>query len=726
MSSTPSSQFAAFDVSKSDRTDALTVVGLTVTYRIRGRDREVLQDVSFRVRRGEAYGLVGESGCGKSTVAMATVRYLPRNGKVKAGKIMIAGADVQKLDADALRNLRANTISMVYQDPGRALNPSLTIARQVSEAFEAAGATHDEALRSTLEMLTRVRIAAPEQVMDSYPHQLSGGMQQRVVIAMALASNPALLILDEPTTGLDATVEAEVLDLVAQLREELGTAVLFISHNLAVIGRMCERVGVLYAGKLVEEGATRDVFTRPRHPYTVGLLRCLPTSGRSKDTERLDTIAGGLPSPGSVTQGCIYADRCRLADERCRREAPPPYRLSAAHGDQMARCHYHERAIELPRATPQALPDDQRGASQEKPSTPVLRARNLSKTFHVSGASLRALDDVSLDLAGGETLGLVGESGSGKTTLAKLMLGLLTPDAGSVLELYGAPLAARVTRRSDAQVKSLQIVFQNPDSALNRAHSVKRLIGRALSRLTGLRGPEIDTRLATLTEAVRLPDRYLDSRTRQLSGGLKQRVAIARAFAGEPRVVVCDEPTSALDVSVQAAILNLLADLQRERGVSYVFISHDLHVVRYLADRIAVLYLGRLLEIGPAAAVFDGPQHPYTEALLSSVPTLHAHERAARIRLSGDLPSAILPPSGCVFHTRCPRKLGAICEQQDPPFLDAGHDDGDRDTAQTAAHRIRCHIPVGTLRELQSAAREPRDTVPDDSADAPQNVSRNE
>ncbi|MGF6773208.1 peptide/nickel transport system ATP-binding protein [Paraburkholderia sp. GAS199] len=715
MTGAPLSSFPAFDVSKSDRTDALTLVGLTVTYRIRGRDREVLQDVSLRIRRGEAYGLVGESGCGKSTVAMAALRYLPRNGKVKAGKILIAGEDVQKLDADALREMRANTISMVYQDPGRALNPSLTIARQVSEAFEAAGASHDEALRRTREMLERVRIAAPERVMDSYPHQLSGGMQQRVVIAMALASNPALLILDEPTTGLDATVEAEVLDLVAQLREELGTAVLFISHNLAVIGRMCERVGVLYAGKLVEEGATQDVFARPRHPYTVGLLRCLPTTGRSKDTERLDTIAGSLPSPGSVTQGCIYAERCRLADDRCRRDAPPPHRVSAAHGDQMSRCHYHERAIELPRANPHTPPELAADAHHGRSVEPVLRASNLSKTFHVSGAPLRAVDNVSIDLASGETLGLVGESGSGKTTLAKLMLGLLTPDAGSVLELDGKPLAARVTRRNDDQVKSLQIVFQNPDSALNRAHSVKRLIGRALSRLTPLRGAAIDQRLATLSAAVRLPERYLGSRTRQLSGGLKQRVAIARAFAGEPRVVVCDEPTSALDVSVQAAILNLLADLQRERGVSYVFISHDLHVVRYLSDRIAVLYLGRLLETGPAAAVFEGPHHPYTEALLSSVPTLDpqaSQHGTARIRLSGDLPSAASPPSGCVFHTRCPRKLGAICEQQDPPFLDAAKpEDGPR-----AMHRIRCHIPVDELRVLQAGTR--RTGAPDASSRA--------
>ena len=696
MNGPPPASFPAFDVSKSDRTDALTVVGLTVTYRIRGRDREVLQDVSFRIRRGEAYGLVGESGCGKSTVAMAALRYLPRNGKVKAGKISIAGQDVQSLGAEALRSMRARAISMVYQDPGRALNPSMTIARQVAEAFEAAGATRADALRRTLEMLRRVRIAAPERVMDSYPHQLSGGMQQRVVIAMALASDPALLILDEPTTGLDATVEAEVLDLVAQLRKELGTAVLFISHNLAVIGRMCERVGVLYAGKLVEEGATRDVFERPRHPYTVGLLRCLPDVGRSKDTARLDTIAGHLPSPGSVVQGCIYAERCRLADDRCRSEAPPPYRISAAHGDQMSRCRYHERALTLPRASKDgAAATAIKTETQDTPNTSgnralVLRAQNVSKTFHASIGPLRAVDNVSLDLAAGETLGLVGESGSGKTTLAKLMLGLLAPDEGSVLELDGTPLPSRVTSRNDEQVKSLQIVFQNPDSALNRSHSVKQLIGRALSRRGALRGPAHDARLAALTAAVRLPDRYLGARTRQLSGGLKQRVAIARAFAGDPRVVVCDEPTSALDVSVQAAILNLLADLQRERDVSYVFISHDLHVVRYLSDRIAVLYVGRLLEIGPAAAVFDGPHHPYTEALLSSVPTLDAVDDSKRIRLDGDPPSAAAPPSGCVFHTRCPRKLGEICEQQDPPFLDAGAD-----------HRIRCHIPLVDLRTLQ-------------------------
>ncbi len=670
--------------------DALAVVGLTVAYRVRGRDREVLHDLTFRVRRGEAYGLVGESGCGKSTVALAALAYLARNGAIKAGRITMAGHDVASLGADALRAMRAHNVSMVYQDPSRALNPSMTIGRQVAEAFEVAGAARADAFAHALDMLRRVRIAAPERVMSSYPHQLSGGMQQRVVIAMALASKPALLILDEPTTGLDATVEAEVLDLVAKLREEYGTAVLFISHNLAVIGRMCSRVGVLYAGRLVEEGATADVFGAPHHPYTVGLLRCLPSVGRGKDSERLDTIAGSLPPPGAVIEGCAFAARCRLADERCRRDAPPPHRFHAEHGPQMARCHYHEQAAQLPRIASQ--PIDQACETRVAQAPLALHAAHLSKTFDAAGTPIRAVDDVSLDLAAGETLGLVGESGSGKTTLAKLLVGLVAPDPGATLELEGKPLPAHVGRRDEQQVKSLQIVFQNPDSALNRAHSVKRLIGRALSKLGALRGRAHGARLATLAQAVRLPSRYFDARTRQLSGGLKQRVAIARAFAGDPRVVVCDEPTSALDVSVQAAILNLLADLQRERGVSYVFISHDLHVVRYIADRIAVLYVGRLLEIGPAHAVFDGPQHPYTEALLSAMPVFgDAHLISkARIRLAGDPPSAANPPSGCVFHTRCPRKLGAICEEQDPPFADAG--DG---------HRIRCHIPVAQLRALQ-------------------------
>ena len=666
--------------------DALALEDLEVTYSVRGRPRRVLHGITFRIGSGESYGLVGESGCGKSTAALAAVDYLPRNGRVSGGRIMVAGRSLVGLDAGEVRTLRAQNLSMVYQDPGRALNPSIRIGRQVAEVYEVLKIAPREACERAVEMLKKVRIADPLPVMERYPHQFSGGMQQRVGIAMALANDPALLILDEPTTGLDATVEAEVLDLIRQLRAEFGTSILFISHNLGVVSSVCDRVGVLYAGTLVEEGPTAALFVGPRHPYTVGLLRCLPQRGQRKADGPLNTIRGFLPAAGTEVQGCIFAPRCALADEHCRAVEPA---LVACGKDRSSRCHYHERAPGLPVAV---AADRAASTLPSSSGTPVLRIENLSKTFHVKGQPLRVLRDIDIELRAGETLGLVGESGSGKTTLARVLLGLTVPNADTRIQLDGAPLEAALSHRALAAVKALQIVFQNPDSALNRSHTVRRLIGRAIGKLAGLAGAAQETRLTELTRAVRLADRYLGARPRQLSGGLKQRVAIARAFAGGPRIVVCDEPTSALDVSVQAAILNLLADLQARLQVSYVFISHDLGVVRYLSDRIAVLYLGRLMEIGPAERVFSGPHHPYTEALLSAVPSID-RRRGERIRLSGEIPSAINPPSGCVFHTRCPRAIAGICAESEPPLAETGED-----------HAIRCHIPVDDLARLQEAS----------------------
>ncbi|QPC94248.1 ABC transporter ATP-binding protein [Mesorhizobium sp. INR15] len=668
--------------------NALELHDLSVAYRVAGRNRAVLRNLSLNIGQGEAYGLVGESGCGKSTVALSVVRYLPRNGSITGGAISLDGRDVMKLDAEALRQARAKSVSMVYQDPGKALNPSIRIGRQLTEIFELGGITGQVATDRAIAMLNRVRISDPASVMQRYPHQLSGGMQQRVAIAMALANDPTMLILDEPTTGLDATVEAEVLDLIAQLRQELSASILFISHNLAVVSNMCDRVGVLYAGMLVEEGPTDVVFNDPRHPYTVALLRCLPRGGQRKDQGRLDTIPGFLPGIGAVIKGCAFADRCALADDRCRTELPPLYELGDRHGgSRLSRCHYHEQAQSLPRATP----SDAAAPAPKATAEPVLRVAGLNKTYASHGHALRAVKDVTLDLRPGETLGLVGESGSGKTTFARLLLGLVPPDEGGTIELEGKALAPRLENRTADQIKAMQIVFQNPDSALNRSHSIRHLIGRALKRLAGLSGKALEARLNDLVRSVRLTDRHLAVKPRQLSGGLKQRVAIARAFAGDPRIVVCDEPTSALDVSVQAAILNLLADLQSKEDVSYIFISHDLAVVRYLSDKIAVLYLGRIMELGPSEDVFSGPHHPYTEALLSAVPKLDQTE-TSRIRLDGEIPSAVNPPSGCVFNTRCPRKLGAICEQQEPPLAEA-----------QPGHAIRCHIPYAELARLQKA-----------------------
>jgi peptide/nickel transport system ATP-binding protein len=661
----------------------LTAEHVDVTYAVRGTDRLVLRDVSFEIGRQESFGLVGESGSGKTTMALAVTRYLARNGRVSAGSITVNGQDIEGLGKESLRQLRARTVSMVYQEPGRALNPSIRVGRQVAEVFQLAGLSRSDAFGRSEQALRTVQISDPGRVLHSYPHQLSGGMLQRVVIAMALASEPALLILDEPTTALDATVEAEILELVASLRAEFHTSVLFISHNLAVIAKMCDRVGVMYAGELVEQGPAREVFEQPHHPYTVGLLRCIPRRGQRKDHGRLDTIPGFLPAPGEVPAGCIFASRCALADERCRTEAPPAYLVSAT---RTARCYHHEQAPGMPRATPEDLALQPPNADD----APVITLRGVSKTFSVRGEQVHALVGVDLDLRLGETLGLVGESGSGKTTLARVLLGLSPADSGSELELEGSKLAPLASGRSRDQLRAMQIVFQNPDSALNRRHSVRYLIGRAITKLAGESGQERETALLDVVHSVRMQERQLGLRPSQLSGGLKQRVAIARAFAGDPRVLVCDEPTSALDVSVQAAILNLLAELQGRKQVTYLFISHDLGVVRYLADRIAVLYLGRVMECGEAETVFAGPHHPYTEALLSAVPSLDGTARE-RIILTGEIPSPANPPSGCVFHTRCPRKLpSGICESTEPPLVEA-----------EPGHLMRCHIPLADLRELQ-------------------------
>jgi peptide/nickel transport system ATP-binding protein len=660
---------------------ALDVADLELVYRVRGVDRQVLRGVSFSIERGQSYGLVGESGCGKSTAALGIVRYLPNNGRVSGGGISVAGVDVLRLRGGALREYHARTVSMVYQNPGAALNPSMRVGDQVAEAFTVLGASMGDARGRAVQALRKVQIADPGSVMARYPHQLSGGMQQRVVIAMALAKDPALLILDEPTTGLDATVEADVLDLVSQLQAELHTSVLFISHNLGVISKMCDRVGVLYAGRLVEEGPVETVLQDPRHPYTVGLLRCIPRGGVRKDHGRLDTIPGFLPPLGAEIAGCVFADRCTLATEKCVAEEPPLIRMYEGHE---SRCWYHDRAASLPRA----LSPDVELRAVDRTVAPLVELQSLTKVFRQRGQDVHALTDVSAAIWPGETLGLVGESGSGKTTLARTLLGIVPPSEGTAL-LEGRELAPSYRKRSRDDLRALQIVFQNPDSALNRRHSVRRILRRSMKKLAGLGGEAADAKLNDLASRVRITERTLTQKPVQLSGGLKQRVAIARAFAGDPKLVVCDEPTSALDVSVQAAILNLLVELQSEKRVAYVFISHDLGVVRYISDRIAVLYLGRLQELGPADVVFDGPHHPYTEALLSAVPTIDGGGRD-RIRLEGDVPSAASPPSGCVFHTRCPRKLGAICEEQEPPLVEV--EDG---------HLMRCHIPIEELRVLQ-------------------------
>ena len=659
--------------------DALAFDGVDVAYKVRGRNRAVIRDLSLRIGPGEAYGLVGESGCGKSTTAFAAMRYLAGNGRVTAGTITLGGTDVMTASEADLRRLRARDVSMVYQDPGKSLNPAIRVGHQLMEVFGIGGASTAEAKRGAIAMLDRVRIVDSQSVMDRYPHQLSGGMQQRVIIAMALAADPSLLILDEPTTGLDVTVEAEVLNLVSDLRRETGAAILFISHDLAVVSQVCERVGVLYAGMLVEEGTTDEVFGTPRHPYTKALLRCLPSGGRKKSDGRLATIRGGLPGTGAEFNGCPFTPRCPLAQDICRTEMPRLRPIES--GGHLARCHFAEAVAE-------AVVDVPAGASSnafDYSGEPLLRAIKVDKSFHAGRSSVRALSDVSFDLWQGETIGIVGESGSGKSTLARVLLGLSEPDAGGMLTLRGTALPQTLAQRTSEQVKAIQIVFQNPDSALNRSHTVGRIVGRAARMLSGLGRKRARERVRELAAAVRLPLADISAKPRRLSGGLKQRVAIARAFAGKPDIVVCDEPTSALDVSVQAAILNLLVDLQAEHGTAYVFISHDLSVVRYISDRILVLYMGRVMEFGPTADILSGPRNPYTDTLLAAAPTLNAGAKD-NVQLQGELPSAMAAPGGCVFHGRCPHRIGPICDDTEPPLVEiAPH------------HMMRCHLTISDL-----------------------------
>ncbi|MBD0331011.1 MAG: ABC transporter ATP-binding protein, partial [Thermoleophilia bacterium] len=561
------------------------------------------------------------------------------------------------------------------------------VGTQVAEVFRAhGGLLPAEAAEASARALTEVRIGDPRRVLERYPHELSAGQRHRVLIAMALAASPEVLVLDEPTTALDATVEAEVLDLIEALQAELDVAILFISHDVRVVAKLCDRVGLLYAGRLVEEGRAEEVLRAPRHPYTLALLRCVPRLDRGAPPERVEPIPGSPPEPGSNVAGCAFADRCRLVRPRCRVEAPPAYPVADGWS---SRCHYH---AEVGATGARVASPNGDGRLPASGAAPLLRVDSVSKTYRVGDARIDAVTDVSFDLRHGEVLGLVGESGSGKTSLARCIAGLAEPSAGT-LELDGHRLSWPLRDRPRDARRAVQMVFQNPDAALNPALSVGAALRRSLLRLSGDGGRD-DAALHDLAALVRLSPRDLELRPRALSGGMKQRVAIARSFAGSPRLVICDEPVSDLDASVQAAILNLVRDLREREGVSYLFISHDLAVVRYVADRIGVMYLGSLVELGPAGTLFDAPNHPYTEALISAIPALPADEERPRITLYGPLPSPSRPPSGCRFHTRCPRFLGEVCRTVEPPWQDDGR-----------GRRYRCHIAPRDLAGLQRADR---------------------
>ncbi len=679
----------------------LEIQNLSISFFTRALEIPAVMDFSCTVMPGEAMGLVGESGCGKSTVALGIMRDLGRNGRITGGKIRFKGRDLTTMTDAELRGIRGSQIAMIYQEPMASLNPAMKIGAQLAEVpMIHQGMSRSDAWALARQIVADVRLPDPDRILKSYPHQLSGGQQQRIVIAMALMSKPALLILDEPTTALDVTVEAGIVDLVKDLGAKYGTSMLFISHNLGLVLDVCDRLCVMYSGEAVEKGAVRDVFDRMRHPYTQALFRSIPLPGTDKNARPLVTIPGNFPLPHERPPGCNFGPRCDyFAAGRCDAAKVP---ILPVEGDD----RHESRCLRIDEIDWSAPPSAAARHARAPVGDVVLRMEDLRKYYKVGSGSfgggearvVKANETISFDARRGETLAIVGESGCGKSTLAKVLMGLETATAGQILldgqEVQQTPIEARPT----SLVSGLQMVFQNPFDTLNPSMTVGRQIIRALEVFgQGDSDAARQARMLELLDLVKLPRAFADRMPRQLSGGQKQRVGIARAFAGGARVVVADEPVSALDVSVQAAVTDLLMDIQRQNGTTLLFISHDLSIVRYLSDRVLVMYLGHVVELGSTDQVFAPPYHPYTEALLSAVPVADTRIHKERIVLEGEIPSAMAPPPGCPFQTRCRWKShvpDGLCDRVLPPMRELA-----------PGHTFKCHLSDAMLARMRPVIR---------------------
>ena len=660
----------------------LEIDGLHLAYRQAGGWLKVLHDVSLHIDAGEMLGLVGESGCGKSTLAYQLLGYRHPMARITDGEVRFKGESLLSLGRSDLDALRGNRISLVPQDPTTALSPGMRVGRQIAEVLAIHGlcATRAEAERRVAELFASVRLPDPEEALQRYPHQLSGGQQQRVLIAMALACNPDLVVLDEPTTGLDVTTQEQILGLLLDLRERFSTAMLYVSHDLGVISEIADRVGVMYAGHMVELAPTARLFADPFHPYTRGLIGSIPRMSADGGGE---AALKGLLRREELPPGCPFYPRCDHAVLSCASNAQ---RLESASDARRVAC---ERWKEIPQAQEKApcAPDAARRETVEE----VLAVEDVSLGY---GKRRRALGhgapngnvvhDCSFTISRGETFALVGESGSGKSTIARAIAGLLPPMQGSI-RFRGEAVPSLVKERSASTLRDIQYVFQNPDASLNPRRRVGTILSRPLEMFFDLDRANIRRRVAEALHDVRLEAGYAGRFPDQLSGGERQRIAIARALVAEPSLMLCDEVLSALDVSVQATMLELLRRLRRERDIAMLFISHDLAVVRSLADRAAVLFHGHLFEIGAVRHIFAPPFHPYTHSLLMAVPgagRVH-RDRGARADPGGTTASS---KPGCPFVDRCPWKMGTACEEELPPWRRTG--DG---------LRIRCHLPLEEL-----------------------------
>ncbi len=681
---------------------------LCISYYTRAGEIPAVVDFSLTVKPGETIGIVGESGCGKSTVAMAIMQYMGANGGIKSGSITFKGRDLTTLNEDELRSIRGSEISMIYQEPFASLNPSLKISTQLMEVPLAhENISREEARTRSVQMLEDVKLPDPERVMESYPHQLSGGQQQRVVIAMGLLSNPSLLLLDEPTTALDVTVEAGIVNLISDISKKFGTSQIYISHNLGLILETCDRVFVMYSGEVVEEGTINSLFTWPKHPYTHGLFSCIPLPTADKNAAPLKPIRGQLPLPFERPPGCYFGPRCdHFKKGLCDQDHFRMENVEGSAPDHRVRCLLYKDIDHTKKASVETI--------KESPAIGrrVLNVDGMKKYYEVKDTSLTAFfsgkrvqfvkanEELNFTAHESETVAIVGESGCGKSTFAKVLMGLEAGTEGEIRHNGKDISDIEVRDRSTKQIRSLQMVFQNPFDTLNPSHT----IGGQISRVIRQFGIETDKkkifdRVMTLLDIVKLPRDFYFRKPRQLSGGQKQRIGIARAFAGNPSIVIADEPVSALDVSVAAAVTELLMDIQRKHKTTLLFISHDLSVVRYLSDRIVVMYLGHILERGSTEEVFAPPYHPYTEALLSAVPIADPEITKRKIVLEGNLPSAMNPPKGCPFCTRCHRKIGDICDNKPP-----------QDQLVADRHVIKCHIPIEELSKIRPVIQIPKES----------------
>jgi peptide/nickel transport system ATP-binding protein len=667
----------------------LEIDKLSISFFTRLREIPAVMDFSCTVMPGEAMGLVGESGCGKSTVALGVMQDLGVNGRIVGGSIKFKGRDLSRMSPEELRDIRGSEIAMIYQEPMASLNPAMRIGKQLMEVpMIHFGTSEKEAYARALEVVTDVKLPDPKRILNSFPHQLSGGQQQRIVIAMALMSKPSLLILDEPTTALDVTVEAAVVELVRDLGKKYGTSMLFISHNLGLVLETCDRLCVMYSGETVETGRISDVFDEMQHPYTQALFRSIPLPGADKNSRPLVAIPGNFPLPHERPPGCNFGPRCDYFEAgRCDQGVIPM--ADVASGDR-----HETRCLRCKEIDWNAPIDVGKQTEKPEPGQVVLKIDQLKKYYEVAASALfggsnkkvvKANETLSFEARESETLAIVGESGCGKSTFAKVLMGLETATDGKILlnnaEIQDIPIEARDTKT----ISNVQMVFQNPFDTLNPSMTVGRQIIRALE-IFGIGETEADreNRMLELLDLVKLPREFAGRMPRQLSGGQKQRVGIARAFAGDAKIVVADEPVSALDVSVQAAVTDLLMEIQRENKTTLLFISHDLSIVRYLSDRVMVMYLGHVVELGTTDQVFQPPYHPYTEALLSAVPIADTSIEKQHIVLEGDIPSAMNPPPGCPFQTRCRWKdqvPGGLCEKDVPPVR-----------VMADGHQVKCHL----------------------------------